>query len=95
MQAHHLLALGISRRHDLDDLLERHPRAVMDGAGGLAGLEQLGVHEASGPDHDVGLGEQALSAHGDEVGGAGAGANEVDHAFLASSPAAGGRSVML
>ena len=53
-------------------------------------LEELGGNQGAGPDDDVGAGQALGTPQGDEVHGAGTGADEGDHAVCslpAESPA--------
>ena len=66
----------------VEHVFEGHGGRVVDfGAGAGVGEERLG-YERRGPDHDVGGGQALGAAKGDEVGGAGAGADEGDHGCL-------------
>src|SRR5262249_59073092 len=61
----------------LDDLVERHGGAIYNARTGRAVFEQLPRHERPGVEANRALADQLPAAHGYEVGGAGAGADEM------------------
>ena len=79
VQAHDRLSRTRRRRHDRDDLLERHFRAVVDRTVLFCVVQQRRIDERTGVNDDIRLAEQLRAAHSDEVGRARAGADKVDH----------------
>ena len=78
MQPRHVVA-GVGRAPAfVDDLVERHRRGVDDARARRAMLEQRPRHERAGIEADRAARDQVAAAHGDEIGRAGAGADEVD-----------------
>ena len=61
-----------------DDLIEMHRRGVADQRAGGRGGDDFGGDERAGIEADRAALDEALAAQGDEVGRAGAGADEVD-----------------
>ena len=68
VQAHDRLSLTRRRRHDRDDLLERHFGAVVDRTISFCVVQQRRIDERTGVNDDIRLAEQLRAAHSDEVG---------------------------
>ena len=64
--------------HQADLFLKVHGRAVAATAAGLAAVEQAGIDERSGVEHEIGLFQRVQAAQGDQVFGAGSGSDESD-----------------
>jgi hypothetical protein len=78
MDPRDLEMLGCCPVVDGAEVLERQARRVHHvGVAPRAG-DHVGMHEAGGPNHDVGGGDHARAPQREEVGRAGAGADEPD-----------------
>ena len=82
MDAGDVLAARVSGDDLGDDLVEMHRRGVADERAGWGGGDDLGGDQRAGIEADGAALDEALAAQRDEVGRAGAGADEVDgHVF--------------
>ena len=68
MQPHDGLSLARRGRHDVDYLLQRHFRTVVNRAVGLCVVQQRRIDERTRVNDNVRLSEQLCAAHRDEVG---------------------------
>ena len=87
MDARHVLALRMGLGDFGDDLIERHRRGVDDTRAFGCGLDDFFGHQRAGIEADRTILDEPKSAQRDEVGRAGAGADEVnghDRAFSES-----------
>ena len=83
MHPRDVLAAFMRRRHLGDDLVERQRRRVDDPRTLGRGLDDLRGHQRAGIEADRAALDQAQAAHGDQVGRAGTGADEMHgHAAL-------------
>ena len=77
MQPRHVEAGGMRGDELGFDLVERHRRGIDDPRAGRTMGEQLRRHDRAGVETDRAAREQVASAHGDEVGRARSGADEM------------------
>ncbi len=78
MQPGDIVTLGVGIGELGDDLLEVQRSGVDDPGLGWAQFQQVVGHDRSRVQADPAALQQALAAHGDEIGRTGAGADEVD-----------------
>src|SRR5258708_38240812 len=77
MQPRHVVALGRRTPAFLDDLVERHRRGVDDTRAGRAMIEECLRHQRAGVEAHGAARDQVAATHGDQIGGARPGADEM------------------
>ena len=93
VQTHGVQRAFLRPGHNGDDFLQRHFRAVVDGAALLAVKEQLGIYQRAGVNDHVRIFKQFFSAQRDQVRSPAPRANKMNHIFYpfhSSSQAAAG-----
>ncbi len=78
MQPGHVVAGGVGLGDLVDDLVQGQRAGVDDSGVRRAERQQVLGHDRPGVQADRAAAEQPLATHGDQVGRAGAGADEVD-----------------
>ena len=78
MQPRHVFAFGAGPDIFGLDFIERHWRGVDEARTGRTPIQHGTRHDGAGVKANVAAGKQVASTHGDEIGSAGAGADEMN-----------------